>query len=221
MARSTPEAFCDWLDEQHSWRISEIRNYFLVASKYNSTSSRSNPVTRAGIPLLYAHWEGFVKEVALEYLKFLSRMRLTNSTLNDSLLAISLRKTAGLRANALDFDDLLRIISFFRDMPNESCQLKGEDSINTRSNLRWSVFREILLVMGMDPMVYHGKEVVIDARIVDVRNSIAHGEYVFIDFDSYQTVHNLVIELLSLFRSQVENALLLRNYRATSSPWTR
>ncbi len=213
MARYSDADFTDWIDAEIAWRKAEIHNYYLIARKHNSITSRINPVTRAGIPLLYAHWEGFIKECAVEYLEFISRRRLTNAELKDHFVANSLRFSEGLRTNALSFEDLLKIVAFFKSKTENRCQIKSELSINTRSNLKWSVFCEIIDVLGFDISVYSGKETLIDKILVGNRNKIAHGENSLIDFTTYEIVHHEVLALLELFRNQIENAVALKAYK--------
>ncbi|MCK5523482.1 MAG: hypothetical protein KAI83_10150 [Thiomargarita sp.] len=46
------------LDNELRWRIQEIANLKKVIPLVDSIQTRS--LLRAGIPILYAHWEGFV-----------------------------------------------------------------------------------------------------------------------------------------------------------------
>jgi hypothetical protein len=48
------------LNDEFGWRIQEIDNLKKVIPRVDSIQTRS--LLRAGVPILYAHWEGFVKK---------------------------------------------------------------------------------------------------------------------------------------------------------------
>ncbi len=64
----------NFLDREFLWRLKEIAD--LKSSVRSSSSLRCKTLTRAGVPLLYAHWEGFVKNSSLGYVNFVSSQRL-------------------------------------------------------------------------------------------------------------------------------------------------
>ncbi len=55
------------LDAEMSWRIKEI-SHFKLATKVQTITSRT--FIRAGVALVYAHWEGFIKAASEDYLNF-------------------------------------------------------------------------------------------------------------------------------------------------------
>ena len=85
----TKERIIDFIDSEHSWRrkeLSAIRSNIATAK-----SSAKETALRAGIALLYAHWEGFVKNCAEAYLCYVSSLKLKYSELKDNFLAISMK----------------------------------------------------------------------------------------------------------------------------------
>ena len=67
----TTEELLGKLDEALSWRKKELIDYKLITER-NKGSLLQKPLTRAGIALVYAHWEGFIKEASGFYLSYLS-----------------------------------------------------------------------------------------------------------------------------------------------------
>ena len=62
------------LDRQLSWRKKE-----LTALKFwveNGEENVRNTIIRASLCLLYAHWEGFIKEAATRYVCFVAQQGL-------------------------------------------------------------------------------------------------------------------------------------------------
>lgn len=55
------------LDSEMAWRIREISD-FKLATKGRSPNTQT--FVRAGVALVYAHWEGFIKSASQYYLSF-------------------------------------------------------------------------------------------------------------------------------------------------------
>jgi MAE_28990/MAE_18760-like HEPN len=62
-------------------------------------SERQKSLIRAGVALLYAHWEGFVKKVADLYYEFVGYQRCTLAELNDCFVSIALKQEMELLQN--------------------------------------------------------------------------------------------------------------------------
>lgn len=86
----TLEGFQDYVDTEMAWRIKEIAH--LTASIDRSLSLAQRTIIRASIPLLYAHWEGFVKNTASKYIEYISNLRLNYSELEECLIVLGMRK---------------------------------------------------------------------------------------------------------------------------------
>ena len=68
------------LYEEFSWRRKELT---LLKSKIPiEKNSVQSAMLRSALPLLYAHWEGFVKLTMSYYLEFVSRKHLKHNELN-------------------------------------------------------------------------------------------------------------------------------------------
>lgn len=75
------------LDNEFAWRQVEINALRQSVRHLNGQGQRS--VLRAAVPILYAHWEGFVKEGVCLYVRYLSSMGLRFSVVKQSFRGLA------------------------------------------------------------------------------------------------------------------------------------
>jgi hypothetical protein len=75
MKLRTSDDILDALNAAYGWRLQELSSINSLMRK--STGRAASPLIRAGIPILYAHWEGFVKQSAIAFADYLSSQRLS------------------------------------------------------------------------------------------------------------------------------------------------
>ena len=73
---------------------------------------------------------------------------------------------------------------------------------------------EILCLLGLDNESYRSKQPLLDKKLLEKRNLIAHGIQTEIELDDYFGLHDEIVQLVEHFRTDVENAAALENYRA-------
>lgn len=83
------------LDDDFSWRVKELSVLKSRVPRIKSGTLKDDEqdtFIRAGITLLYAHWEGFVKFAADNYLNYVSLRKLKHNELKTCFLALCLKK---------------------------------------------------------------------------------------------------------------------------------
>ena len=189
--------------------MSDLR--FLIDGAANNRI-RQVVLIRAGVALLYAHWEGFVKAVAQLYLEFVAMQRCRNADLADNILAIALRSKFSVAQGAKKIGAHRTIVEFFRLHMEKRSKLPKNNIISTESNLSSAVLIEILSTLGLPTTDYEAKFRLIDNQLVAKRNHIAHGNVLTVDSEEYMELHEEISGLMTLFRNQVENAAVTRDY---------
>ena len=91
--------------------------------------------------------------------------------------------------------------------------MDSDQAINTKSNLNVDVLNDILSLIGIEPDAYLAKRPIINQRLVESRNAIAHGGRPDMLSD-YQDLHDDVIQLIGWVRNDIENAAVTGNYRS-------
>src|SRR5687767_10946525 len=79
----------DALDKDFAWRIQEIAA--LRSSLRSASGNQKRVFLRAGVALLYAHWEGFIKTAGNAYLEFVSHQNVPFSQLQSCFTVLALK----------------------------------------------------------------------------------------------------------------------------------
>ena len=208
----TEEHLSDALAEDIIWRKREITVLRWLLER--ATPDRRPTLLRAAIALVYAHWEGFIKRAAASYLEFLHYRRLRYSDLAPNFVALSARAILRRGSAANKFAAHLEVTTFFLSKLGETSRIPYKDGVDTGSNLSSALLSEIVDTLGLDFAPFESKSNLIDERLLRLRNTIAHGEYMFVDQLAVDELADEVVGMLEAFRAQIENAVVLRRYRA-------
>lgn len=203
----------DNIDRDFAWRIKELS---LLKSKIPNTPNRDplqDVLIRAGVTMLYAHWEGFVKCAAENYLNYVSLKKLRHDQLESCFVALCLKKKINEMDNTNRFDLQTAAVDFMLQQLNERAYIPYEGIIQTKSNLSFFVFRDICTVIGIDYKKYQLKETLIDRELLQFRNSIAHGKYLSMNFNEYQDIYQKVIEMMRDIKDDIMNAAATEKFK--------
>lgn len=202
----------DCLDQGFSWRIKEIATLKVVV-KGNSSLTQAT-VIRAGVPLVYAHWEGFIKQSSQDYLKFVTSQRLNYDQLTNCFVVFGVRKhlanIVGARRSSINIE----AIDFFRHRLADRADLSLSNAIDTKSNLNSETFENIALSIGVQATSYDAYYNLIDESLLGRRNGIAHGEYLDLTAEEFRTLADEIIKLLRMYKTDIENLASTAAYKA-------
>ena len=210
----TTEELNQTLSEEIGWRKKEIAQFkFLIES--DKSYSKRDALIRGAVAILYAHWEGFVKNAATAYLNYVYRQRLRYEQLTPNFIALAMkdRIVEAQRTNKATI--FTEVAEFFLNGLSENAQIPWRNTIRTQSNLKSELFRQIVCTLGLDYTLYETKEKVIDEKLLRSRNEIAHGKFLEIDYKDYLIIHNETLALMELFRNQIDNAASEKTFSRT------
>lgn len=201
----------DYLDKEISWRIKEIAN--LKISIKISDNPHQKTLIRSAIPLLYAHWEGFVKKASEAYLNFVQNQNHSYGELSKCFIAIGLRKEINKLMESKKTAKLyISLIECIYNSTEKTTDINFSNSISTTSNLSSSVFDNIAVSLGIETNFFEPKYNFIDKSLLYRRNNIAHGEYLELDNKSYSDLSEEVLTLIRQFKTEIENSAVQKKY---------
>ncbi|EIR9713602.1 hypothetical protein LYY07_002295 [Listeria monocytogenes] len=200
------EDFEDELINDFSWRKKEMITLSIAVESENTTLAKSILV-RAGIALLCAHWEGYIRHASNAYVLLVSSQNIKVRELRESFVTLQLtkkiseisksKKISVQQVLVKDITDVLdeRFLVNFVDRP-------GKRLINTDSNLNFDLFDEIIKIIGLDN-IYETKRHYIDAMMLKNRNSIVHGEKAFFDRFDFCDLFTQVFDIMEQYKDQL------------------
>lgn len=211
--RAINQAF-EALDQDFSWRIQELSE--IKTSARSAVGTRRKMLVRAGVALLYAHWEGFIKNSSQVYLEFVANQRFKYQELQVCFIIFGLRRELETLTTSKKSTQYIKALEFLMNEMGARSQLSHRDAINTESNLSSLVFQNIAISVGIDTSPYTTKFNLIDESLLKRRNKIAHGEFLDIDAEEYSDLSNEVVSLMRMYKDDIQNALILKLYLATT-----
>ncbi len=200
----------DVLDKEMSWRIKEI-GVFRVGSKSNSSGRK--PFIRAGIALLYAHWEGFIKAASEYYLTFVESRGHTYRDLKTCFSVFGLKGKLDTLVEANKSAPNIAAMEFILSEMEAIAKLHIGSAIKAESNLTSKVFTNIATSLDIEIDQYETKFNLIDSSLVGRRNKIAHGEFLELDGKEFGKLADDVLNLMRAYKTDLENAASLKKYK--------
>lgn len=183
------------LAERCRHRIEEIHHLSNILGIHDiephEDAARKNIKTKALIVLLYASFEGYVKEASKIYLDYIEKQQLCIKDVLPILASAALHKEFTDVETGLNKSELFR-----KTLPDDSklhkyyrreCLFSSlisiqskpvvfpEGYLSTESNLKYPVLQKILYQLGLDPYCLSAYEKAI-GKLIYLRNPYAHGE---------------------------------------------
>ena len=202
-----------FLSDDLSWRKKELTTLNFMIGR--SRPHERDTLLRGSVCLLYAHWEGFVRDAATSYVCFVVSQGLRLRDLSPNFLVLGLLSNVSQIEQARFYTLHAWLTQAVTSQLSENFSLDCEKAINTRSNLNSRVFKEIRQIIGIEDAGYESKNNLLDERLLGNRNRVSHGRRLEIGTNDYTLLYETVIELVDKFRTDVENAAALGTYRAS------
>ncbi|WP_156764054.1 MAE_28990/MAE_18760 family HEPN-like nuclease [Mycobacterium sp. 852002-50816_SCH5313054-b] len=219
MPARTVDELQDRLDEALAWRrieLSALKGLIESNESMPNNPPVSRSLRRAGVAMLYAHWEGFGKECLQSYVDFISRRRLKLQEFNDELLRVCLMHTVR-RADSGDLSAKGELVELVRRRGELRLPFPKSQMVDTQGNLRSHVLTNMLKDFGLQSIDFELRENLIDRRLCDTRNSVAHGRETCPEVGEFSELHAEVLEMMEYLRDLVLGAARAGTYRSAAA----
>jgi hypothetical protein len=212
----TVEELQSKLDDDFAWRRKELT--VILTNVKSCKPLQMNTNIRIGVVMLYAHWEGFIKNAAELYLVYVACKKLNLDELSSNFIAVSLKNKLKQFEETNKNTIHTQLIDFLLGDLKERAQIPTDDIIRTQSNLNSEILKEILSVIGVDYSKFELKEKFIDSQLLRIRNSVAHGQNPDINELDFYELYDEITFIMTNVKNDISNNASLQIYRKNKNP---
>lgn len=199
----------DFVSSEYAWRRKELTNLRGIALSTRRASLES--LLRSLIPIMYAHWEGFVKQVSIAKLTYLVSKGIKYKDLTHSFHAYAAIESFEGQIPAKKFEAIAKIVSGSINL-DTPIKLDPSTYIDTKSNLNSETLKEISIKTGINYSIFELKENMIDEKFLGLRNKICHGERANITESDFKELYDEVVLLIDLYKNEILNSVHTKSY---------
>ena len=202
------------LDADMSWRIREIST-FRLASKQDRVDR--DTLIRAGVAMVYAHWEGFIKFASESYLDFVNNQGHRYRELKTCFIVFGMKGKLAVLGDGKKSSTNIELLDFVMSEMDQPAKMVLSNAVRTEFNLTSSVFRNIASSINVQVTQYESRFPLIDESLVRRRNSIAHGEYLGLNPGEFVELADEILTMMRWYKTDLQNAATLKEYIRTVS----
>lgn len=170
---------------------------------------------RALITLIYAHWEGYVRECANRYFEYLKIRNKPYAELERQIYVNTfLVRLDALHRSRSSLEKRCALVNDILNGTTSTFRYVHPMLIDTKSNLNTNVTKEICLICSVDPSHFETKRIFIDQLILKRRNAVAHGQQEFIHENEVDSLVTEILGLMQHFRTLLENKVYQKQFLA-------
>jgi len=214
VAIRSKEELVDKIARDHVWRIREINDFKHLVDGASVSEIRKRVLCRAGISLLYSHWEGFIKKTGTYFLEYVSNQQYCMSELKSNFISLQLHAKFNSVSASNKYSPFENVTKYILENQGSKIRVPHKNIVDTQSNLSTTVLKEIVWCLGLSYDQFQAKEKMIDLKLVGRRNHVAHGEELEVSNDDFLEMVTEVLSLMTIFKNLVENSAITESFKA-------
>jgi len=181
------------IEVDKDWRNLEIKKIEIICKKLDNQEF-NKIILKSTIPMIYAHWEGFVVSSLRKVNRHLSSLQFTYSDLHINLLTNAYEENIKSLEDSLDYRKRINHLTLiFEKLTNK---VEFGTKIDVKSNLKFKVLQDICLKFNFNISNFEEYKRDLE-QLLKIRNAIAHGESAY-TFEEYEDIEMYVVLLSNL-----------------------
>ena len=171
------QTLIDELILDRNWRFSELEYVRKVPIMYTNTLflKHIDKHWRMCVPLIYAHWEGFVIASYKQVVGFLSMQKYRYSQLQPHIILLANKHRFNYLQGQPSKEQKKRFLEEYTQEERNGLEISTK-VVSAKSNLNFKQFSSIMDDFGISITDIHLRNRTIIDKLVNLRNKIAHGE---------------------------------------------
>jgi hypothetical protein len=194
------------IDGSYVLRLSELE--YLKTLVFKSKGAVQASAARAAYPMIYAHWEGFVKEATLAYLEYVANAvkikRLKKSRVMPSLLS-GWAWCSGVKGGnptlQIFLDGTLATVFDVRAFP----KMELSPIPKSKGIMDSQLFKQLCRLIALDYSRFATREKFIDEVLAGRRHAIVHGSLNTISANEFDDARTESLALMKQYKDEIEN----------------
>lgn len=210
MKIKTIENLEDALDKHLAWRKQEMLNLKTLMDRGDDARIM---LIRAGMALLCAHFEGFIKDASYDYLSFVANQNICYKDLQEVFSIWKIHSLIEECAKSSKYSVQARVLEKYNALSSEPFSINKKSMINTHSNPSTEVLKELLLTLGVETDIFRTKANYIDSSLLANRHSIVHGERTNLAYDDFSVTFDIIMRILDDYKDFLIDAAAEEAYK--------
>lgn len=210
MKIKTIENLEDALDKHLAWRKQEMLNLKTLIDRGDDARIM---LIRAGMALLRAHFEGFIKDASYDYLSFVANQNICYKDLQEVFSIWKIHSLIEECAKSSKYSVQARVLEKYNALSSEPFSINKKSMINTHSNPSTEVLKELLLTLGVETDIFRTKANYIDSSLLANRHSIVHGERTNLAYDDFSVTFDIIMRILDDYKDFLIDAAAEEAYK--------
>lgn len=201
-----------YIDDDFAWRDKEMINLELII-RQTSDQGIKRALLRAAVPMLYAHWEGFIKKASEAVIDFVSEQRLRHDELATCFWVLGVKHELNVLAQSGNARESSAALESILASGALRTRFTAKGNVSTDSNLSSRVLERIASTIGVDYSMFETSAPLIDASLLDNRNKIAHGQFSDMDEKRFVDLRKDIFDLMRKYKWAIEDIISLKKYK--------
>ncbi len=203
----------DRIDGAFALRLSELE--YLKTIVFKASGAAQSSAARAAYPMVYAHWEGFIRDTTGAYLEYVTNVvgikRIKNARVLPSLLA-GWAWQAGVK------DEKPTLYTFLECTISTVFDLESIHSMElapiprAQGIIDSGRFRQLCRLVDLDYSRFATRERFIDEVLAGRRHLIVHGALDPVSVSDFDTVRNEGLALMRQYKDEIANLIATDGY---------